>query len=55
MMHCLERITKDKGSKMFLFKTFPAFSAFENPPSPAGQMLTDPWLRVGFQPLDFTR
>jgi hypothetical protein len=55
MMRCLERITENKGSKMFLFKTFPAFNAYERPPAPTGHMLTDPWQRVGFAPLDFTK
>jgi Replication-relaxation len=55
MMRCLERITANSGSKMFLFKTFPAFNAYEKPPAPSGHMLTDPWHRAGFAPLDFTK
>jgi len=55
MMQFLERITADKTSKMFLFKTFPAFTAFVKPPAPTGHMLSEPWHRVGVAPLDFTR
>jgi hypothetical protein len=53
MMRCLERIVGKKGSAMFLFKTFPALSAFEKPPAPTGHMLIEPWERVGFPPLNF--
>jgi hypothetical protein len=55
MMRCLERIIGEKGSAMFLFKTFPALAAFEKPPPPTGHILTEPWERVGFAPLDFTK
>jgi hypothetical protein len=37
MMDLLSRITAGKGSKIFLFKTFPAFTSFEKPdPASAG-------------------
>jgi hypothetical protein len=52
MMRCLERITDGRGSPIFLFKTFPAFTAFERPPAPTGHMLTESWQRVGSPPLD---
>jgi hypothetical protein len=55
MMRCLERITDGQGSKMFLFKTFRDSTAAEGIARPAGYMLTEPWDRVGFAPLDFTK
>jgi Replication-relaxation len=51
MMKLLERITEGKGSRMFLFKEYPAFSSFGPPPPATGHMLTEPWQRVGFRPL----
>jgi hypothetical protein len=51
-MRCLERITEGQGSKMFLFKTFRESAA---PGGTAGHMLIQPWDRVGFAPLDFTK
>ena len=51
MMKLLERITDGRGSKMFLFATFPAFNSFEQPPSAGGHMLTREWLRVGYPPM----
>ena len=54
MMRLLEKITDGRGSKMFLFKTFPAFTSFEKPPEPGGHMLTEPWHRVGHSPLFLT-
>ncbi len=54
MMQLLEKITEGRGSKMFLFKTFPAFTSFEKPPPPTGHMLTEPWHRVGYSPLFLT-
>jgi hypothetical protein len=55
MMRLLERITEGRGSKMFLFKTFPALTSFEKPPKPGGDMLTGPWQRVGFEPFSFAK
>jgi hypothetical protein len=54
MMTLLLRITSGRGSKMFLFKTFPAFSSVEKPPKAGGHILTEPWLRAGFEPLTLT-
>src|SRR5271165_109735 len=54
MMRLLEKITDGRGSKLFLFKTFPAFTSFEKPPPPTGHMLTEPWHRVGYSPLFLT-
>ena len=51
MMRLLEKMTDGRGSKMFLFKTFPAFASFEKPPKPGGHMLTEPWHRAGHSPL----
>jgi hypothetical protein len=47
MMRLLEKMTDGRGSKMFLFKTFPAFTSFEPPPKAGGHMLTEPWHRAG--------
>jgi len=55
MMRLLERITEGRGSKMFLFKTFPALTSFEKPPKPGGHVLTEPWQRVGFEPFSLTK
>src|SRR5271165_6321811 len=41
MMRLLEKMTDGRGSKMFLFKTFPAFNSYEKPPAPTGHMLTE--------------
>jgi hypothetical protein len=47
----LQRMTGTRGSKMFLFKTFPVFSSVERAPPASGHMLAEPWLRAGFEPL----
>jgi hypothetical protein len=54
MMTLLQRFTGGRGSKMFLFKTFPVFSSVEKSPKAGGHMLTEPWLRAGFEPFDLT-
>lgn len=51
MMRLLEKMTGGRGSKMFLFKTFPAFTSFETPPKATGHMLSEPWHRAGHSPL----
>jgi hypothetical protein len=48
MMQLLRRMTDGRGSKMFLFTTFPALNSFEKPPPAGGHMLTRQWQRVGF-------
>jgi hypothetical protein len=53
MMDVLKRITGGEGSKIFLFKTFPAFTSFEKPLPPSGRMLTEDWQRVGYPPFNF--
>jgi hypothetical protein len=55
MMHFLEKITDGYGSKMFLFKAFPIFTAAGKPPAPSGHMLTEPWQRAGFPPFRLDR
>lgn len=50
MMALLGRLTEGRGSKMFLFKTFPALTSAEPPLPPSGVMLTQPWARVGANP-----
>jgi hypothetical protein len=50
MMKLLERVTEGKGSRMFLFKEYPAFSSFGPPPPANGHVLTEPWQRVSFPP-----
>ena len=50
IMELLARMTGGRGSKMFLFTTFPAFHSFEKPPPASGHMLTRDWQRVGFAP-----
>jgi hypothetical protein len=54
MMALLQRMAGGRGSKMFLFKTFPVLSSAEKAPEAGGHMLTEPWLRTGFEPLDLT-
>ena len=49
-MRLLEKMSGG-GSKMFLFKTFPAFTSFDTPPKAGGHMLSEPWHRVGHSPL----
>ena len=55
MTELLDRLTGGRGSKIFLFKTFPTFASLEKPPAPSGHMLTEPWQRVGFPPLSLDR
>ena len=50
MMRLLEKATDERGSKMFLFKVFPAFTASERPKAD-GHMLREVWQRVGHPPL----
>jgi hypothetical protein len=38
MMKLLHRVTDGKGSNIFLFKTFPAFTSYEKPPQPGGHI-----------------
>jgi Replication-relaxation len=52
MMTLLLRMTNGRGSKMFLFKTFPVLSSVEKTPKAGGHMLVEPWLRAGFEPLN---
>ncbi len=54
MMTLLQRMTGGRGSKMFLFKTFPLLSSVEKAPKAGGYMLTEPWLRAGFDPFTLT-
>jgi len=54
MMTLLLRMTGGRGSKMFLFKTFPVLSSVERTPRAGGRMLTEPWRRAGFEPLILT-
>ena len=51
MMRLLEKMIGEGGSKMFLFKTFPAFTSFDPPAMAGGHMLSEPWHRVGHPPL----
>jgi hypothetical protein len=51
MMRLLEKMTEGRGSKMFLFKAFPAFTAFDTPPKAGDHMLCEPWHRVRHAPL----
>lgn len=54
IMSLLSRLTDGRGSKMFLFKVFPSLASPEQSRAPSGQMLTEPWYRVGFDPLELT-
>jgi len=54
MMQMLEKLTDGKGSKMFLFKSFPTLSSFEKQAPASGHLLTEPWQRVGFPALALT-
>jgi hypothetical protein len=47
----LEHMTGGQGSKIFLFKTFPAFCSPDPSGAPSGRMLTEEWQRAGFPPL----
>jgi hypothetical protein len=51
MMRLLQKMTGGRGSKMFLFNIFPAFTSIDGRAMSDGQMLTKPWLRAGFDPL----
>jgi hypothetical protein len=51
MMELLQKLTNGRGHPSFIFKTFPPITSFEKPPAPSGRMLTEPWLRVGAEPL----
>jgi hypothetical protein len=49
----LDAFGAGQGSKIFLFKTFPAFASPEQQPTASGYLLTEPWQRAGFPPLYF--
>lgn len=53
MMDLLKRITGGAGSKILMFKTFPAFTSFDKSAPPSGRMLTEDWQRVGHPPFNF--
>ena len=55
MMTLFGRQTGGRGSKILLFKTFPSFTSPERPRAPSGNMLTEPWQRVGFPRLSLDR
>ncbi len=55
MMQLLDRLTGGRGSKMFLFKTFPSFTSPDTPPPANGHMRAAPWQRVAFPPLCLDR
>ncbi len=55
MMQLLDRITAGRGSKIFLFKTFPPFTSTGPALPPNGAMLSEPWQRVGFPSLYLDR
>jgi hypothetical protein len=55
MMALLDRLIGGRGSKMFLFKTFPGLASAERPPTASGHMLTVPWQRAGYSPFAFDR
>jgi hypothetical protein len=55
MIDLIDRLTRGRGSKILLFKTFPSLTSPEKPPVPSGRMLTEPWQRVGFPSLCLDR
>ena len=52
IMKLLLKLTDGKGSKHILFKHIPDFASYENFPPATGHMLTEPWERAGYEPLD---
>ncbi|WP_146618626.1 hypothetical protein [Rhodoplanes elegans] len=52
MIALLLKLTGGKGSPNFLFKHVPSFTAPERLAPPTGHMLTDPWQRAGFPPIN---
>lgn len=52
MMGVLEKLTNGKGASSIIFKSIPAFGAFEKSPQPSDLVLTTPWQRVGYTPLE---
>jgi hypothetical protein len=48
MMALLERMSPGQSAKRFLFKHIPVFTSYQPSPPASGQMLTDPWKRVGY-------
>ena len=55
MMRLLEKITEGRGSKMFLFKSFPPHISTDEAPRSPGHMFADPWDRAGHPPLCFSQ
>ena len=53
METAVRKITEGRGSSAFLFKTYPASNLGGLYPEP--QLLTEPWERVGVEPIDITR
>lgn len=50
IMAFLHNLTGGRGSTFFLFKTASSRGDFQAAPSPAPDMLTTPWNRVGYEP-----
>src|SRR5215470_10173367 len=55
MIRLLEKMTDGRGSKMFLFKSFPTHTANEQAPRSPGHMFIEPWHRAGHPPLCFSQ
>ncbi len=51
IMSLLREQAHEGKSRLFLFKTMSSVGDFKKAPEPAGNMLTDPWQRVGYEPL----
>jgi hypothetical protein len=51
IMAVVEEVAKEGKSTLFLFKTISSLGDFQKAPAPTPHVLTEPWQRVGFEPL----
>jgi hypothetical protein len=52
IMSLVSTLSDGKGASYLLFKTMPSLASLEKAPAPDTCMLTEPWLRAGFEPFE---
>jgi hypothetical protein len=55
MIRLLDKMTDGRGSKMFLFKSFPTSTSIDHMTRAPGHIFADPWHRAGHPPLCFSQ
>jgi hypothetical protein len=51
IMGLVKELATEGRSTLFLFKTMSTLGDFQKAPAPTPHLLTEPWQRVGFEPL----